>query len=159
MTEDGEVSGYFIGFVSFAGTLGFLLNLWGTIRTWKTFNLNLARYLILFLGTSFSCFALFCTLVMFGYIFTFDDRNIFTCTFYVGWNSVASSSGSTMLSVLSIIRFVGSTKRIMTILKVYQLTVDTRLPLEEIRFKTGTMSSLLWLLESSFQYMAFCCFS
>ncbi len=102
--EEEEVSIYFKGFVSIAGTLGFLLNFWGMIRTWKTFKLSLAPYLILFLGTSFSCFALLGTLIMFGYIFTSDDRNVFSCNFYVGLNSVASLSGSIILSVLSIVR-------------------------------------------------------
>ncbi len=105
--SDNVFSGYFLLFFCAMGTLGFCTNLWGTRKFWKTFNLTMAPYLSLFLGT---CFNVACLLISTASMIVLwikpELDSALTCYIILFPSYLAYSIGSLTLCLISIFRQV-----------------------------------------------------
>ncbi len=94
----------FLIFMGLFSMIGIVCNLACSIKIWKTFNLNLAPYLIIFIGSTYTCITSFGTVIAVGHLLIYKIQNAFWCSFYASQNPSAALLGSCILCLLSVLR-------------------------------------------------------
>ncbi len=84
--------------------VGSVCNLGSAVRIWKTFNLNLAPYFIMFIGSCYTCIASLGSLFAIIHLLVFGNEKRFWCAGLVVPNSVAALLASGILGLLSVLR-------------------------------------------------------
>ena len=84
--------------------IGFMANIWCAWKIRNTYNLNLAPYLILFIGACCSGSGLLANFAIIAYIGLSGNQTRFWCTNLVAQTAVAYLVGSVILGIVSVLR-------------------------------------------------------